>query len=137
MNNHVKAFIAGSSFPVIVWPFLYIGINFILNPNSGFSLFHIGAIPIYLPIVYGLANVISFSINQKWIPKNMNKRMWLTGASFGILYSLYGNFIIDVPTTLYQLSGFIQYLTIPAAAILYAFIWRYAVKNMNLLVGIR
>ena len=131
MNKYVRAFIAGSAFPVTIWPFLYLGIAFTLNPQSGFQM---GAVAILDPIILGVFNILHVFSLQKWPAKNLNLRYLSTGAVLGLLLSAYGNFVSNLPTKLFLLSGYTQYITIPAAIIAYALIWRYVVKPLNELI---
>jgi hypothetical protein len=134
MKNSIKAFIAGSAFPVVIWPFLYLGISFHLYPQSEFN---IGLMPATLPFIYGIANMVSYKINKTYPTKNINKRMLVTGGVIGLLLTSYGNFVAHLPTKLFHLSGAMQYLTMPFAIILYALVWRYIVLNLNRLIGLK
>lgn len=133
MNKYLRAFFVGSSFFVLIWPFLYLGIAFTIYPESDFQM---GIIAITIPFIYGFANVITIFLQEKWPPRNINTRMWILGATLGLILSLHGNFLSDLPRTLFQLSGPIQYITIPFSVIVYSLVWRYIVKNFNEVVGL-
>jgi len=132
-NKAIKAFIIGSSFPVIIWPFLYFGIASFLNPATSFD-FEIAALA--LPIVFGFLNLIQLRFNKlPWLTKN--NRYWSVGILYGLALSLYGTFVSDLPLDLFLLPDApIQYITIPFAIVAYALIWRYIVKNMNSLFDV-
>ena len=132
-NKALKAFIIGSSFPVIVWPFLYLGIASIFNPGASFQ-FEIFALT--LPIIFGFLNLIQLRFQKlSWLSKN--NRYWSVGILYGLALSLFGTFISELPMELFLLpDSSIQYLTIPWAILAYALIWRYIVKNMNSLFAI-
>jgi len=72
MRKYLRAFIVGSSFPVLIWPFLYFGIFFTLNSQSGFPM---GLAAIFLPFLYGSVNILTIFLQEQWPPKNINSRM--------------------------------------------------------------
>ncbi len=132
LSMYLRAFIAGSAFPVVMWPFLYIGIPSYLNPGAGFT-FELTAI--FLPIILGSFNVLFVAVRKR-LPFSAKGNYLLFGALYGLTFSLIGNFSIDIPRDLYLLTGFVQYLTIPFAIVAYALIWRYIIRRLNKLVGV-
>jgi len=133
-NTSIKAFIIGSSFPVIIWPFLYLGIAKYINTESSFTY---SLVPITLPIVFGIVNVLQLHLRPLSGKINRTTHYWLVGGLYGLGLSLYGNFIAHVPVNLFGLPDTaIQYTTIPLAIILYALVWRFIVKHLNHLFGI-
>ena len=131
MNRLVRAFVAGSAFPVVVWPFLYLGIPSLYNP-AGINFV---SVAIALPIIVGVLNIIFISI-KSWIPFRDQGKYWLYGSLHGLVFSLHGNFVAFIPRDLYLLEGPIQYLTIPAAILAYSLIWRYIIRRLNITLGI-
>lgn len=131
-NKYVRAFIAASSFPVILIPFLYLGISITLNPEAGFNFFNEA---IAVPILFGLINMLFIYFRDK-LSVSPTAKYWIWGAGNGLLFSLLGNFWLHVPEKLFLLTGWVQYLTIPGAMILYACIWRFIVRPMNQLVDL-
>jgi len=127
MKRYIRAFIAGSAFPVMLWPFLYLGIPSIYNPKADF-VFEL--IPITLPLIVGVLNMLFISI-QRWLPFNERGNYWFFGALHGLFFSLYGNFISFIPQDLYRLDGIVQYITIPLAILAYSLIWRFIIRNLN------
>ncbi len=127
MRKIALAFVVGSSFPVVLWPFLYHGLPFLYNglSESGFLGTALG-----FPIVMGLLNVLFLAI-QRGLPFSENMNYWLYGAVQGFLFSLYGNFVLHLPTEHFLFEGTVQYITIPFATIVYALIWRYIIRNLN------
>lgn len=132
-NKALKAFIIGSSFPVIIWPFLYLGIASFLNPATSFD-FEIAALT--LPIVFGFLNLVQLRFQKlSWLSKN--NRYWSVGILYGLVLSLYGTFVSQLPRELFLLPDSpIQYITIPLAILAYALIWRYIVQNINSLFNV-
>jgi len=133
MRTYLRAFFVGSSFPVLIWPFLYLGLSFTFNPTAPFAM---GIVPITLPIVLGIANMIYVFTEEKWSSDFGNKRLWIFGAVYGLLLSLYANFVSNLPRDLFLLTGPVQYLTIPFAIVVYSLIWRFIIKYLNKVVGI-
>ena len=131
-NKYIRAFIAASSFPVIFIPFMYLGISITANPEAWFNFFYEA---VSVPILFGLINML-FVLVRDHIHVSPTAKYWIWGAGHGLFFSLLWNFWLHVPEKLFLLSGPIQYITIPGAMILYACIWRFIVRPMNVLVHI-
>jgi hypothetical protein len=132
MNTYVRAFIAGSAFPVTLWPFLYLGISYTLNPTT----LKMGLVPLTIPLLMGLSNCIYVYLAKKYLTLEHNGFLWLFGGTYGLLLTSYGNFVAHIPTDLFLLSGAVQYVTIPIAVLTYAAVWRYIVKRLNTLLNV-
>jgi len=128
LTPYIRAFIAGSAFPVVVWPFLYLGIPSFYNPSADFN-FESAAIT--LPIMVGILNIVFVSI-RRWLPFGKRGNYWFFGALHGLALSLYGNFVAFIPRDLFQLEGAIQHITIPLAVLAYSLIWRFIIRRLNL-----
>jgi len=131
-NIYVKAFLAGSSFLATFIPLLYMGIATKLSPEAGFDYF---TEVFSIIILFWLLNILFISIKHL-LPFSSIWKYWAFGAFHGMFFSFLGNFWLNVPEELFHLSGWYQYLTIPGAMILYACIWRYGMRTMNLMVWI-
>jgi len=131
-NIYAKAFIAGSSFLATAIPLLYMGIATKLSPEAGFDYF---TEVFSIIILFGLLNILFISIRHL-LPFWSVWKYWAFGIFHGLFFSFLGNFWLNVPERLFHLSEWTQYLTIPVAMILYALIWRYGVRTMNILVWI-
>ncbi len=133
-NKYAKAFVAGSAFPVVVFLiFYYNSFLLILKTGSGFIFGYLATI---IPIILGLINIL-YILNEKRIPiKNQNSRLWVTGLITGLILSLYGNFVLHIPTEVFLLSGPIQYITLPLSALAYGVAWRYIIKPLNQMLGL-
>ena len=130
-NKYVKAFVAGSAFPVILSPMLYLGIPSILYPVASFNYFeHL----LIIPVLVGMLNVLFVGVKQH-LPSGVT-RYWLWGAGHGFVFTLLGNFSSNIPTELFMLERPLAFVTIPIATILYALIWRYIIRNINVMMGI-
>ena len=132
MRKYTRAFVAGSSFLVVVWPFLYLGIPSLYNPGAGFNFV---SAAFTLPILVGVLNIIFIAVRRA-LPFSNKNNYWLFGVFHGLGFSLYGNIVAGIPRDLFLLEGAVAYLTIPAAIIAYSLIWRYIIRNLNIALGI-
>ncbi len=129
-NKYLKAFVAGSAFPVILSPMLYLGIPTVLYPEVQFNYFsHL----LFIPFFVGLLNVL-FIRYRHHLPFTRLKQYWIWGALHGFVFSLLGNFNSNIPTELFMLERPLAFITILAATILYAFIWRFIIRNINVMM---
>jgi hypothetical protein len=134
MNKYIRAFIAGSSFPVLFAVFLfYLVGGLILNPGNVFDY----RMMVALPIIYGLFNVGYFLVFDKLKIKSNDKKLLYAGALLGLCLVLFSNFVYGGPMKLFGISGKIQYVTIPLAVVAYALVWRYILKYMNSLMKVK
>ena len=132
--QHLKAFVVGSSFPVVIWPFFYLGVSSFHYPDAKFSM---DLVPVFLPFIFGFYNVVLLAIKRTWFASASMNYYLVAGALYGLGLSLYGNFVKDIPVDLFQLpDSAIQYLVIPVAILLYALVWRYIAGNLNRLFDI-
>ena len=130
-NISIRAFIAGSAFPVIIFPMLYLGIPSVLYPDADFNFFtHI----LSIPILVGLINIMFVNLKQ-YLPSGTTK-YWLWGAGHGLVFTLIGNFSSEIPTELFMLDRPLAFITIPLAMILYSLIWRYVIRGINTMMDI-
>ena len=133
MNKYVRAFVAGSAFPVMLAVVtVYFTGMLILGFGEGMDKAEF----IRFPIILGVVNMLHVFLLQKWPPKDVNKRLWLIGIVLGIALVLPANFISNSPERLFGVPS-PQILTIIAAPIVYGAIFRYIVKYLNRMVGIK
>lgn len=112
-----------------MWPFLYLSVAKNANPESSFDFLFV---PLVLPVLFGVINVIVVRLSSIVYPHNASKRYWLFGTLYGLGLALYGNFGKDIPVGLFGLPDTsIQYAVIPVAMLLYGLIFRYILKNLN------
>lgn len=125
----LKAFIIGSSYFVVMWPFLYLSLAKNARPESNFEFLFV---PLVLPFVFGVVNILVVGLSQRVLPHKSQERYWIFGMLYGLGLSLYGNFGKDIPVGLFGLpDSSIQYAVIPVAMVLYGLIFRYILKNLN------
>ena len=60
----------------------------------------------------------------------------MTGASLGFLASLFVVFVFRA-TELLGLSGFVKYFPLVMMPLVWGLLWRYVVKHLNALVGLK
>ena len=132
---YIKIFIAGLAFPAAVLPFVYSLL--ILSGHSAGEMFPLQFIPHFLPIIFGLWNMLYFAIGEKCPIKKKSTRLWVWGALLGFIAALCGVFMIGLPELLFGLTGALQYLPLIIIPILYGFIWRYIVSAINDLLGLQ
>ena len=111
----LTAFILASSLPVTIWPLAGLAIA---TSRSG-APFDFSVAAIVIPLIFGLYHVISgqvFEIN------NRNKSL-LAGAVLGFILSSLGTFVLNIPETVYGLSGPSQYLALIGGPLFYGAIW--------------
>ncbi len=132
--KHWKAFVIGSSFPVVIWPFFYLGVSSYRYPEADFSM---DLVPVSLPFIFGFYNALILATKRRWFAEASMNYYLATGAIFGFALSLYGNFGKNIPVDLFQFTDTrIQYIVIPVAMLLYALVWRYIAGNLNRLFTI-
>ncbi len=132
--KHFKIFVIGSSFPVVIWPFFYLGVSSYRYPEAMFSM---DLVPIFLPFIFGFYNVLILALKNIWFAGASRDYYLVAGALFGLGLSLYGNLGKDIPVDLFQFPDTaIQYIVIPFAMLLYALVWRYIAGNLNRLFAI-
>ena len=129
---YYRAFVAGSSFPGVIIPLTYMGIATTLTPESGLHYFSEVLSIIFL---FWIFNILFLAV-RKYFPTEGINDYWVFGWLHGLVFSLLWNFWLGVPEKLFHLSGWMQYLTIPTAIILYACIWRYGISGVNSMLNL-
>ncbi len=128
--KYVKIFIAGIAFPSTILPFFLLIAGFLGKTQ-------IYPIPLlhFIPIIWGVWNILYFSSFSKIIPGNSTIKLLITGAVLGLLVATYGVFVVDIP----QLVGFsksLTYFPLIAVPLIYALFWLFIVNPLNHLLGI-
>lgn len=128
--DSLRAFIAGVVFPSVVLP---IGM-FIL---SHFGITQILDIPILhlLPLAWGVWNIFYFAFLKKYLPKEIDLRLFINGAILGLIVALFGVFCLKLPEIL-GFSNTFYYAPLIGLPILYGIVWRFIVKPLNHIVGL-
>lgn len=128
--KYIKMFIAGIAFPSTLLPFLLlIAVPFGKPQVLTIPFLH------FIPLIWGVWNILYFTCFFKMLPENTTTRLLLTGGVLGFLVAVYGVFGLHIPAIL----GFPQpltYLPLVIAPILYAVLWLFIVEPLNHLLGI-
>lgn len=130
MTTLLKAFIAGLVVPSVILPL-------ILCTALHVEKSQILMIPFlhFIPLIWGGWNVIYFLL-FKHLSTDVNGRLLITGAALGLIVAIYAVFQLDLPSQL-GLPGYMHYVPLVVAPVLYALLWRYAVKPLNTLLGLQ
>ena len=123
MENIIKSFLIGSSYFVTIFPFSYLGLNN-LKTNTIKSYEYV---PLFLPIYFGIINVISYFIKTN----NEQQKMFIIGAISGLILSLIGWKIFNLPNKLFNIKLNQEYKVVFIAMILYSLIFGIIVHNLN------
>jgi hypothetical protein len=128
--NLFRAFIAGTVFPTIFLPVILI----IAMYNGKSQLLEVPVVH-FIPIIWGIWNLLYFLICKEFLPGGVIGKYILTGGSLGLILALYGVFVVDVP----DLLGFGEYLYYPLifVPIGYAIVWVIVVKPLNNFLGVK
>lgn len=128
---YVRAFIAGVIFPSILLPF-------ILSLAVAFKQSQVLTVPFlhFIPILWGLWNVIYFAGLRKFLPKDETLRLLLTGGILGLLVAFMAIFIFHIPEKI-GIPEALHYVPLFLGPLLYAFFWWLAVKPLNSLLQLR
>jgi len=127
-NNSIMTFIAGSSFPAVLLPFLTLGTALLIHPEADFKqqLLYWG-----LPPIMGLWN-----IGLTKISKTMSRKAHLmAGIIIGLCFTSVG-VATGAPSELYNLHGKMAYLMIPIGVASHSFIWAVIVYWVNGKLGV-
>jgi len=127
----VRAFIAGSAFPVVAIPFLLL-----TGMSVARDVHHLNwwSLVWMFPLVIGAANVLFWSIQDK-IKLSYTAKLWLFGVVLGVIMPT-GGIANNVPHEVFGFPADQQFLIYPLAMLFYGLIWRYAIEFMNQVVEI-
>jgi len=127
-DNNIMTFLAGSSFPAVLLPFLTLGTALLLHPEADFKqqLLYWG-----LPPIMGLWN-----IGLTKISKTMSRKAHLiAGIIIGLCFTGVG-VTTGAPAELYNLHGKMAYIMIPIGVASHSFIWSVIVYWVNGKLGV-
>lgn len=124
--RYVKAFIAGLAFPATFLPMVYL-LLYIFNLNV--KNLPLQFIPLYLPLVWGLWNILFFYIADKYPVLYRNKRYFLMGFALGLIWALFAVFRLNLHLLFnFTISIFWILITVP---LIYGLLWMLVVKYLN------
>lgn len=121
----LKSFIAGIVVPSIILPIIillavYLGKSQILT----IPFLH------FIPVIWGIWNMLYFTVFKNILPENQDTRLLITGALLGFLIAAVGIFYLDIPH-LIGMPDQLHYLPLIVGPLVYAVLWRFLVKDLN------
>ena len=126
------AFIAGSSFPALLVPFVVLGMAMLLRPEQGFP-------PQFLlwvmPVVMGLWNIGTVKYTPGLPGRGGFLSYFLAGGLLGLLFTIAG-VATGAPGKLYGLTGHRAPLIMPIGILAHGLIWAVMVRWVNKLLGL-
>ncbi|MBS3127551.1 hypothetical protein J4410_00205 [Candidatus Woesearchaeota archaeon] len=128
-TDYFKIFIAGFTFPSLLFPF----VAWFLAANEGIALLQY--LPLYmLGIFWGIWNVLYFLLVKPHIDHVPNTKMvfGLHGVMLGLILYLLGTLVFDIPTLL-GIPSWFAYVMIIIVPFLYYLLWCYLVAWINTL----
>ncbi len=131
LSRYGRAFIAGSAYPVVFFPFALLSLSSWAKPDSGFSM---ESVVWFFPWAMGFWNVLFVKLRSR-IPLSEKGRYWVWGILLGVIFPTIGN-LSGAPAKLWGLPFPFGLLVIPLGVSAYALVWRYGVRAMNIIVGI-
>ena len=121
------AFIIGSSIPVTLVSFLYLGIAFKKAGRPSAIPYELFAI--LIPVLFGLFNILNVYLLK--LTDNKNVSIYV-GVFQGLVFSIIGRFLLDLPGKLFKMEQ--QYLAHVYAIVTYMIISRIIVHPINVLL---
>lgn len=121
---------AGLTIPAVLMPFAY---TILYKINVGqVQAEPFQFLPLFLPLVFGIWNVLYFSTLAKCPMKDRPQlRLWIWGAKLGLLVALLGVFVLHLPWHLFGITSSFKYAPLLIVPTVYGIIWRYGVGYLN------
>jgi len=136
LKKFLKAFIAGMAFPSVFLPLAYTLLFFV--EQSTLRAHTLQFIPMYIPLVFGITNVLYMHLSEGLPAKHANTALWAMGACLGFVVAVLGVFFIHVPTLVFGslLDNDLAYLPLIILPIIYGAIFRFIIKWLNKLLAV-
>ncbi|MDP5210670.1 hypothetical protein [Microbulbifer sp. 2205BS26-8] len=142
--NHLKAFIAGSSYPVMFLPLFVFGQMHrihpidLSNPNGVIRPLIIENMLIVPALYFGIWNMLFLWISNMYSKHRFSSivRYGLGGATLGFFFATYGLIVHEMPTELYKLPANLQFVAPISAALVMSIIYILVQRPLNILFGI-
>lgn len=126
MDKFSKAFIVGSSLPATIWTFTISGISHCKRPCVCYELY-----TLFIPFILGLINGIVVTLYEG---EELQKKLFLFGAIFGLLFSIYGTFFCDFHIQLFGIKKENSYLAILSETLFYSLLFGLIIYNLNIYI---
>ena len=132
--KYLRAFIAGLAFPATLLPIVYAVLySFDIGPVRSLPM---QFMPILFPLMFGLWNVLCFSMFRPILGKHKSLRLWISGIVLGLILAAIGIFRLDLPGLLFNQVGNIKYAYLVVIPLVYGLIWRYIIGYLNKLLRV-
>ncbi len=128
-KKFVKTFAAGMLFPAVFLPLVYT-VLYVLELHNMPSE-PLQFIPMYIPILFGITNVLYMRLQESAATQDINLGFWITGAILGFVVAVFGIYVLHLPVIVFGLSGCMQLLPMLVVPVVYGAIFRYIVKRLN------
>lgn len=129
-GNIFKGFVAGLAFPAIVLPLVY-SIFVLRAPDLLPILIPIYFYPMFIPLFFGLANVIFLRYSKKFGKKHENMGLIITGLLLGLIVTWLK--ISTFLLFLFSVKEEHSYIILP---VVYALVFRFIIKRINRFYGL-
>jgi hypothetical protein len=129
--NQLKAFIAGMIVPSIVLPF-FLCLGMALGRPQILDIVFVH----FIPLIWGVWNILYFAFFKRFFPSNINLRLLLTGGLLGLFIAIFGVFGLHLPSIL-QFPRSLTYFPLLFVPILYAVLWWLFVGPLNSLFNLK
>lgn len=82
-----------------------------------------------IPLIYGISGVINYKMIEEY---GINSSL-IVGGLVGLLFSLVGRFILNLPTKLFEFTKNNEYQVHIIAVILYSIIFRFIITPLSII----
>lgn len=133
-KKFIRAFVAGMLVPAVFLPIAYT-ILFVLklhNMHDNMLQF----IPMYIPIIFGLTNVLYIHLNEGLSSRNANIRLYLTGGILGLFIAIIGIFALHLPTVIFGFTSSLKLMPLFILPVIYGAIFRFLIKWLNKAIAV-
>ena len=134
-KKFLKAFLAGMAFPAVFMPIAYTFL-YMFGPYGILRSHSLQFIPMFVPIVWGIANVVYIQLSEGLTGQKLNTALWITGVILGFLVAVLGVFVLQIPALVLGLSHGYEYIPLVLLPFIYGVVFRYIVKWVNKTIAV-
>lgn len=134
VKKFIRAFVAGMLFPAVFLPIAYTFMYIFKIHNLHTQVLQF--VPMYIPILFGLTNVLYVQRVIGESTRHANKKLWLTGIVFGLIIAAFGVYVLHLPTVIFGFTNAIQYAPLIIIPIFYGAIFRFIIKWLNKIIAV-
>jgi len=125
----LKAYIVGMFFPALIIPIIYlIPLWFHYEPfvNHPFQL-----LALSISVIWGIWNGLTIIIGMKFPGKSWAFKSAIFGVVLGLFAGIISVTVFPVFKYIFNFEGYLNYSSLIILPIVYAFLWRFIVNNLN------